>query len=834
MTTDRLAPRTLVSLILVPLLLAGGLLWGTWNAADRLRTVEAAVVNLDQMVELNGQPMPLGRQLTAALVDSERDQNLAWVLADEEGARAGLDSGRFAAVVTIPADFSAAATSFATAPDDAVQATLRVETSPIIGINETALGQSIAHAAANSLNRFLVGEYLQGIYLGFNEMGTQFVELKDGTALLADGAGQLADGADQAAQGAGELSDGLARASAGGRDLLDGTDQAADGSRQLAGGADELTAGASDLAAGTATFATGVGSYADGVTQLAAGSRQYAEGVATFAEGTQLYTDGVAQYVGAVNPLVVQVRDFVRVLPEWDQWLDDVAAWVDGLPAMALDLDARVQRITSDLTAVLTQLRDLLARTEALDSAVHDHREALAAISLPCPAELQSTPEACAAFADGVTAASAAAAASADEMAGTAAQWSVEADELGEMIDGVITAADRLASFTGELARRAPALREQFHELAGQLPSGSLPSRADLLALLDQFISGGDQLLTGGTDLAAGATQLAAGGDELATGAETLATGGRELADGASELGDGVGTFADGVSLFGDGVGALAGGLTALADGVGLYTAGIAQAADGSAALTGGLSELAGGAGELSAGVSELATGVAAGAQEIPTYTDTENLAMVAAAPVNAAALDALVHPHLSWASLLLVLALWLGALATYLAIGVGDRRWSTEATSTLLWRTLRRGYAITATQALLLTVLGASVLGLSAGRALGLGVILLVAAAAFTAVNHALAWMAAPGRVVALAMALLGVVPAVSAAAPGVFDALRSFSPLAPALDAVRAVMTGSPTLPVLALILWILLGVAASALAVTRSRTVPLRRVAVSTLTG
>ena len=32
--------RTLLALVLVPVLIAGGFLWGTWNAGDRLRQVE--------------------------------------------------------------------------------------------------------------------------------------------------------------------------------------------------------------------------------------------------------------------------------------------------------------------------------------------------------------------------------------------------------------------------------------------------------------------------------------------------------------------------------------------------------------------------------------------------------------------------------------------------------------------------------------------------------------------------------------------------------------------------------------------------------------------------
>lgn len=800
---ERPSRSTVVALLLVPLLVAGGFLWGTWNSGDRLRTVQAAVVNLDQMVTINGQPMPLGRQLAAELVDSSREQNLTWVLANESGARDGLASGRFAAIVTIPADFSAAATSFSGPPAEAVQATLAVETSPIVGLNETALGQSIADAAANSLGHFLTGEYLKGIYLGFNELGAQFVELRDGTQLLADGAAQLADGAGQSAEGAGQLADGLGLASAGGGQLRDGADRSADGAWQLAGGANQLTAGAAELADGTGDYATGVG--------------QFASGVVTFADGVALYTDGVSQYVGVVNPIVDQARGLVELLPEWGEWLDDALAVVQDLPAWAERLDDVVQVVVAGLKDLLGGLRDLEADGAALNEALGTFRDSLGEATIPCPAELDAA--ACEAFTAGVAAAHASAAAGTDELVARSGELSGSIGELAGWVDELLAAADRLAELSAEFVEAAPGLRDQLLGLQSQLPGGSIPTKAELLDLLDQFVSGGNQILSGGADLADGASQLA--------------DGATQLAGGATQLADGVGQYATGVGQFGDGVGQLAGGLGQLADGVAQYTYGIDQAAYGSAALADGLDQLAGGAGELSGGVGQLAAGVAAGAGEIPTYTDAEreNLAGVVAAPIDTSELAGLVQPRVSWASLLLVMALWLGALATYAAVRPIDPRaaFSSAANSTLLWRTLRPGLAIGAAHAVLLTLLGAVVVGLPLGRSLALAGVMLLGAAAFAAVNHALAGLfGTGGRLVSLVFLLLAVVPAVSSAAPGFFDAVRPLSPLSPALDAVRAVMTGgSPALQALLLVAWLLVGVTASAVGVARSRTVPLRAV-------
>lgn len=790
---------TVAVLLLVPLLLAGGLLWGTWNAADRLHSVQAAVVNLDKMVTINGQPMPLGRLLAAELVDSSREQNLTWVLANEEGASRGLASGRFAAVVTIPEEFSAAATSFSGAAADAVQATIAVQTSQIIGVNETALGQSIADAAANSINRFLTGEYLKGIYLGFNQMSAQFVELRDGTAKLADGAAQLADGADQSADGAGQLADGLGTISAAGGQLADGANQSADGARQLAGGAAQLTAGAQELASGTGDFASGVG--------------QFATGVGTFADGVALYTDGVSQYVGVVNPMVAGVRDFVAMLPDWDGLSDKVLEFVKALPEWAERIDAVIQDVVARLHEILGRLREISGDSAALDQAIGGYRITVAAQAVACPAELAGTEGACDAFAQGVAAANASAAAATDDLLARSEALSGSIGDLVGLIEQVLAVADRLAELSSEFVRIAPEIRDQILALT-EIFGGKLPGKAEVMDLLNQFVEGGNQIISGGAELADGASQLSGGASQLA--------------DGASQLADGVGQYAGGVGQFGDGVGQLAGGLGQLADGVGQYTGGVTQVADGSSALASGLDALADGAGELSSGVSALAAGVAEGAGQIPTYTDAEreNLALVAASPIDTSNLTSIVQPRVAWASLLLVVALWLGAMASYAAVRAIDPRnaFASGSNAALLWQTLRPGLAIGAVHAVAMTTLGAVVVGLPVGRSLGLAGVMLLSAAAFAAVNHALTGLAGnPGRLVCLLFLLVSVVPALSSAAPGFFDGMRALSPLSPALDAVRGVMTGgSYTTQALLVVAWLVIGVTASGIAVARSRTV------------
>jgi putative membrane protein len=55
--------------LLLPVLIGGILLAALYNPTERLDNVRAAIVNNDKPVTINGQTAPLGRQLTAGLVE---------------------------------------------------------------------------------------------------------------------------------------------------------------------------------------------------------------------------------------------------------------------------------------------------------------------------------------------------------------------------------------------------------------------------------------------------------------------------------------------------------------------------------------------------------------------------------------------------------------------------------------------------------------------------------------------------------------------------------------------------------------------------------------------
>jgi putative membrane protein len=279
---------SIIGLILVPLVIAGGLVWALWNPAERLGQVTAAIVNDDEPVAVDGQTVPLGRQLSAGLVDGDQKTNYRWVITDASDAKAGLADGSYTAVVTIPENFSKAATSFSGDAADAERARLDVTTSDRSKLVDDAISQTITQTAASLLGRQLTTTYLENVYVGFNTLHDQLGEAADGATQLSTGGLSLAQGAQQLANGTTQLATGATQLSSGATQLSDGVDALADGATQLSSGATQLSGGASQLASGAATLYAGTqGDGTAGNPGLVAG----AAGLAEAAAGTSGYAD---------------------------------------------------------------------------------------------------------------------------------------------------------------------------------------------------------------------------------------------------------------------------------------------------------------------------------------------------------------------------------------------------------------------------------------------------------------------------------------------------------------------------------------------------------------
>ena len=116
--------------------------------------------------------------------------------------------------------------------------------------------------------------------------------------------------------------------------------------------------------------------------------------------------------------------------------------------------------------------------------------------------------------------------------------------------------------------------------------------------------------------------------------------------------------------------------------------------------------------------------------------------------------------------------------------------------------------------------------LGLSAGQTFGVLLLMLLGGATFAVLNHALAaWWGGFGRLVSVVMVTLVAAAGMTSAVPAFFDTVTPFLPLTPVLQGIRTIMTDGTGLAdaVGMTMLWLVIGLAASALAVARSRVAP-----------
>jgi len=271
--------RTWVGLVVLPILVMGLFLWAFWSPETNHGAATAAVVNNDHPVTVDGKIIPLGRELAGNLIHSA--SAYSWVLTDADDARDGLARGDYGAVVTIPENFSAKATSTAGAdPLAAGRAELRVQTSNATGVADPLISTEIAQVVLRTLNQQIVQTYLENVYLSFATIHDQLGKAADGAAQLADGADKLKTGAGQLASGSGELSLGLGEAQRKVSVVTAPVGQlpppppgplsgAASQIEQLASGVNSAASGADQIHDGAQQLETGLGQLSDGAHQLA-------------------------------------------------------------------------------------------------------------------------------------------------------------------------------------------------------------------------------------------------------------------------------------------------------------------------------------------------------------------------------------------------------------------------------------------------------------------------------------------------------------------------------------------------------------------------------------
>ncbi|GAB3394579.1 hypothetical protein GCM10027568_25440 [Humibacter soli] len=366
--TERPGGALVASVLLLPLLVGVLLMWGLSTPALHLDRVQAAIVNDDVPVTINGTSSPLGRQFAAGLIAGSSPNedapvqatkvgsNFDWVLTNDQDATDGLADGRYAAVVTIPESFSTSISSLSGPAQSAVQTLVQVKTSPTSALLDPALVQAVTATATTQLNQQIIDQYLQGVYQGFNSVHDQIAQASTGASQVASGADSVSSGAQQLNSGAQSLSSGLDTLSSQSASLPSQTAQLADGAAQVSAGTQGISSSLSDavtsftgvvaqicqrpgplcdqataalgklqgaassagqLASGADAVASGASALADGMPQLVNGIDQAASGASSLASGEANLASGAQQVASGADQLAAGLGQAVDKIPSY-------------------------------------------------------------------------------------------------------------------------------------------------------------------------------------------------------------------------------------------------------------------------------------------------------------------------------------------------------------------------------------------------------------------------------------------------------------------------------------------------------------------------------------
>ncbi|RFA19466.1 YhgE/Pip family protein [Subtercola boreus] len=259
-----------------------------------------------------------------------------------------------------------------------------------------------------------------------------------------------------------------------------------------------------------------------------------------------------------------------------------------------------------------------------------------------------------------------------------------------------------------------------------------------------------------------------------------------------------------------DGTALVSTGNTALADSMPLLSTGIdqlqsvtGQLADGTAKLDTATSQLALGTAGVATGVGQLQTGLGQAAAAVPSYTDEQQAALstVVTTPVVTTITDSRPLPsaQVATASVMVPVALWLGAFALYLLLTpfTAQALTSQASAARILRQSLLPALGLGVLQALAVIV-GLQVLGVASANPLGSALFIVGVSVTFVAVHQGLiALLGRVGRMISLAFLVLQVavagvlVPA--ALSPSWFQTVSSFLPLSAAVRGMQGLLTGA-----------------------------------------
>lgn len=469
---------TILGLAMIPVLYSGIYLYANWDPYDNLDNIDAALVNLDQGGDFDGEYRVIGEDVTQELLD---DAQFGWAEVDSVAAAdQGVYTGDYHFALIIPEDFSAALASPGSF-ESADQAIIQITTNEANNYLLSSIVNVLAYEIHGSVAEQVGQETADQMLTGFGRIHQELLDATDGAEQLEDGISDLEDGLQTLHTGAGDLVAGAQELDDGASELSAGVNDLESGLGDLSSGAGELSSGAGDLGAGMGELQSGAGELSSATESLAEGAGELDAGLSNLVGGAEQVADGNEQLAAAGD-------EAADILHEFE---DAAAGRADQAVADLIDAGLITEEEAGEAEEAMSSLAEESALIDRAQSARGELQEAQNSL-----------------------------------------------DALAQGARGVADGAAELQAGSSALSTGASALAGQVPELVAGIDAAA-EGAGDLSTAAQQLSSGAASAHSGAEELATGAGQLTAGTSELHDGAEELSGGLDEAVDGAADLHDG-------------------------------------------------------------------------------------------------------------------------------------------------------------------------------------------------------------------------------------------------------------------------------------------------------
>jgi putative membrane protein len=348
---------TSLLLVLVPATFAGMMVWAMQNPLNRLDHVPAAVVNEDVAVTMDKgdstTTVNLGREIIDNLAEKNGGDNFSWTVTNASDATSGLRDGRYFVVLTIPATFSADATSSAAAdPADPRTAELTVTTNDALNYLTGTISKSMGDSIAATVSQKVASKYVENVQLHFNDLHDNLSTAVDKTVKLVDGAqdarggaAKLVDGLEKLKTKTAEMPAKVDKLKTGAQNLLDGATKLNSGSQSLNTGARKLADGAATASTNASKLSTGASKMATNLASLDTGAGKFSAALSQLSANYDAMPD--AQRKAMINQLAIQAKSLAGGATQ-------AANGAQSLASGAKNMDSGLSTLASGAQKILT------------------------------------------------------------------------------------------------------------------------------------------------------------------------------------------------------------------------------------------------------------------------------------------------------------------------------------------------------------------------------------------------------------------------------------------------------------------------------------------------